>query len=157
MIKGIFEAGAMGCIGFTLFLALMSYGGIASAMRDEAGNFKKERSLKSVVGSIAFLCLLLGFLSVVNINYVSSLPTEPRFVKLWVNALSVFMIIHVYDLVVLDYLVIVKWHPKFLNLPDTDYYRTFRPHVIGFLKGIPLGLIVSLVSSVMVLWINRIA
>ena len=153
MIKNILEIGVAGCVGFTGFLLFMSYSGIASAMRDEDGKFRKKVNFKSAIGAILFLCFILSFLCFANVKYANSLPFAPGFINLWINSLSVFFIIHIYDLLILDYLVIIKWHPKFLNLPDTNYYRSFRPHVIGFLKGIPLGIIASLISSLLMLWI----
>ncbi len=152
MIKNILEIGAAGCVGFTGFLLFMSYSGIASAMRDEEGKFRKGINVKSALGAILFLSFLLGLLCFANVNYANSLSIAPRFINLWINSFSVFFILHIYDLLVLDYLVVIKWHPKFLNLPDTAYYRSFRPHFIGFLKGIPLGIVASLISSLLVLW-----
>lgn len=152
MIKNILEFGALGCVVFTGFLLLVAYSGIASAMRDEEGKFRKELNFKSVLGAIIFLCFLFGLLFFANVKYTNSLPTTPSLINLWINSFSVFFIIHIYDLLVLDYLIIVKWHPKFLNLPNTSYYRSFRPHVIGFLRGIPLGIIASLISSLLLLW-----
>jgi hypothetical protein len=84
-----------------------------------------------------------------NMAYAHSLPTKPSLTHLWFYSFCVFMIIHIFDLIVLDYLIVIKWHPKFLNLPDTDYYKTFKPHLIGFFKGIPLGVIASLISSLL--------
>ena len=152
MIKNILEIGVAGCVGFTSFLLFMSYSGIAATMRDEDGKFRKEINFKSALGAILFLCFLLGLLFFANVKYANSLPTAPGFIHLWINSFSVFFIIHIYDLLVLDYLVVTKWHPKFLNLPDTNYYRSFRPHAIGFLKGIPIGIIASLISSLLILW-----
>lgn len=154
MINNILKFGALGCVVFTGFLLLMVYSGIASAMRDEEGNFRKEKNFKSVLGAIFFMSFLLGLLFFANVSYADSTATTPGLIPLWINSLGVFFVIHIYDLLVLDYLIIVKWHPKFLNLPDTNYYRSFRPHVIGFLKGIPLGIIASLLSSLLYLWIE---
>lgn len=149
MIINIVEIGAAGCVGFTGFLLFISYSGIASVMRDEDGKFRKELNFKSALGAILFLSLLFGLLCFANIRYANSLPTTPEFINLWINSFGVFFILHIYDLLVLDYLIIIKWHPKFLNLPNTNYYRSFQPHVIGFVKGIPFGIIVSLLSSLL--------
>jgi len=152
MIKNILEIGALGCVVFTGFILFMSYSGIASAMRDEEGKFRKKMNFKSVLGAIMFLCFLLGLLFIANVKYTNSMSATPGLINLWINSLGVFFIIHIYDLLVLDYLIVIKWHPNFLNLPNTSYYRSFRPHVIGFLKGIPLGIIASLISSLLLLW-----
>ncbi len=62
-------------------------------------------------------------------------------------AYGIFFIINLYDFVVLDYLVIVRWHPAFLQLPETDYYRTTRPHAEGFARGCVIGVPTSLASA----------
>jgi hypothetical protein len=154
MINNILEVGALGCVVFTGFLVFMAYSGIAAAMRDEEGKLKKEINPKSVIGTILVLGLILGLLFIANLKYADSLPTTPSLINLWINSLGVFFIIHVYDLIILDYLIIVKWHPKFLNLPNTSYYNSLRPHVIGFLKGIPLGIIASLIASLLLIWVK---
>jgi len=154
MLTNILKLGALGCILFTVFLVLMSTSGIAAEMRDENGEFKKKLNFKSVLGAILFLCFLLSLLFFANINYSNLKPSNPSLIDLWINSFGVFFFIHLYDLLVLDYLIVVKWHPKFLNLPDTNYYRSFRPHVIGFLKGIPLGILASLIASLVVIWMR---
>lgn len=153
MIKNILITGGVGCIIFTGFLVFMAYSGIASAMRDENGNFKKDLNFKSILGAILFICFLLGILLVANLNYIQSQISSPTFIELWSNSLGVFFVIHIYDLLVLDYLVVVKWHPWFLNLPDTSYYKTMLPHIKGFFKGIPIGVIASLIASLIALFI----
>jgi vacuolar-type H+-ATPase subunit I/STV1 len=152
MITNILEIGALACVVFTGFILFMAFSGIASAMRDEEGKFRKEKSIKSVLGIGMFLCFLLGLLLFANIRYTNSLPTTPGLIDLWINSFGVFFVLHVYDLLVLDFLIVVTWHPTFLNLPNTPYYRTFRPHLIGFFKGIPLGMIASLLASLLFLW-----
>lgn len=153
MIKNILEIGATGCVVFTGFLLFMAYTGIAAAMRDEEGKFRKGVNFKTILGALLFLCFLLGVLCFANVSYANSPSYQPGFINLWINSFCVFFIIHLYDLVVLDYLVIVRWHPKFLNLPATDYYRSFRPHLIGFFKGIPLGIVASFLVSLLIYWI----
>jgi len=147
MIKTILVIGGVGCFIFTGFLLFMAYSGIAAAMRDEEGNFKKELNFKSILGAIMFVGFLLGILLAANMNYIQSQTASPTFIQLWCNSLGVFFVIHLYDLLVLDYLIIVKWNPRFLNLPNTGYYNTMRPHIKGFFKGIPIGVIASLISS----------
>ena len=151
MIKTILIIGGVGCIIFTVFLLFMAYSGIASAMRDEEGNFKKDLNFKSTLGAIMFVGFLLGILLAANIYYIQSQTSSPTFIQLWCNSLGVFFVIHIYDLLVLDYLVVVKWHPRFLKLPNTSYYKTMRPHIKGFLKGIPIGVIASLIASLIAL------
>ena len=147
MITNILKIGGIGCLVFTCFIIIMSLTGVAGAMRDETGKFRKKVNGKTLTGIMAFISFLFGLLYIGNIYYKSTMTGDPGFIQLWLNSFGIFMVLHLYDLIVLDYLVVVKWHPGFLKLPDTDYYTTFSPHVKGFIRGIPMGLIASLLVS----------
>jgi hypothetical protein len=152
LIYNILKIGGLGCVAFTGFVAFMAYSGIASTMRDSEGQFRRKKSFKSILGGILFLSFLLGLLFAANLFYGHSLIAKPSFLNLWLNSFGVFFVIHLYDLIVLDYLVVVKWHPKFLRLPNTAYYTTFKPHLSGFFKGIPFGIVTSILASLLALW-----
>lgn len=154
LIVNILSIGGIGCLVFTAFILFMAYTGIASEMRDEEGHFTKKRNLKTVLGGILFIFFLIGILYVGNLCLMESAGESPGLLMLWINSFSIFFLIHLYDLVVLDYFVVIKWHPKFLNLPETNYYRSFRPHLNGFLKGIPIGIGASLITSILVMAIH---
>ncbi|NJN41825.1 MAG: hypothetical protein HC811_05945 [Flammeovirgaceae bacterium] len=154
LIVNILTIGGIGCLVFTAFILFMAYSGIASEMRDEEGNFKKNRNLKTVLGGTLFIFFLIGILYVGNLYLMESAEESPGLFQLWINSFGIFFLIHLYDLVILDYFVVIKWHPKFLNLPDTHYYKSFRPHLHGFIKGIPIGVGASFIASVLTLVIN---
>ena len=147
MIISIVKSGIVGIIVFTLLLVLMSKTGLASAVRDNNGKFKKELNWKSILAVLVSLTVMFGLLYVGNMSLANTLSESPGFLKLFLNSFCIFLVIHIYDLVVLDYLIIVKWHPKFLKLPNTDYYTTMKPHYEGFIKGLPFGVIASLIVS----------
>jgi len=147
MVINILTIGGIGSLVFTCFILFMGYSGIAAAMRDEEGKFKKELNWKSLTGGIAFICFLPGLLYLGNISYAKTAIESPGFLEYFLNAFGIFLIVHLYDLIVLDYLIVVKWHPSFLKLPDTDYYNKMAPHLKGFARGIPIGLVASLLVS----------
>ena len=147
LISNVLRCGGVGCLIFTAFIFFISYTGIAAEMRDEEGKFRKRKNFKTFFGATIFLTFLLGILYFGNLNLIKSTEESPGLLVLWINSFGIFFIIHLYDLIVLDYLIIVKWHPKFLKLPDTNYYRTMEPHLHGFVRGIPLGLIASFIVS----------
>lgn len=154
VIENILNIGGVGCLFFTAFVLFMAYTGIASEMRDEEGHFKKKRNFKSILGGTLFIFFLIGLLYVGNLCLMESAEESPGLLLLWINSFGIFFLIHLYDLVVLDYIVVVKWHPKFLNLPETKYYRSFRPHLNGFLKGLPIGIGASLITSILTMAIH---
>ena len=108
LIYNILKIGGLGCVAFTGFAAFMAYSGIASTMRDSEGQFRRKKSFKSILGGILFLSFLLGLLFAANLFYGHSLIAKPSFLNLWLNSFGVFFVIHLYDLIVLDYLVVVK-------------------------------------------------
>jgi hypothetical protein len=125
----------------------MAYSGLASEMRDENGNFKKKLTLKTSIGALLFILFIMGILLLGNLYFIKSSITPPGLLLLWINSFEIFFILHVFDLLIIDYLIIVKWHPKFLKLPDTNYYTSLRPHLTGFVRGIPIGILTSLIIS----------
>ena len=149
IIKNILLYGSIGCVLFTILLIIAGATGLASAVRDEEGKFRKKLTWKSALGFSLFMLFFCGIMYFGNVSLVDKNPEYNQFSILWLNAFGVFFVMHLYDLIVLDYLIIVKWHPKFLNLPNTDYYNTFRPHFEGFLRGIPLGAVVSLIVALL--------
>ena len=78
---------------------------------------------------------------------IEKLGVTPGFEILFLNAFGIYFFLMLFDLIVLDYLIVVKWHPKFLNLPDTDYYTKFKPHLKGFGRGLAIGIIFSAIIS----------
>lgn len=62
-------------------------------------------------------------------------------------AYGIFFVANLWDLLILDYLVLLKLRPRFLELPDTLYYTTFRPHLRGWARGLLFGIVSSLLAA----------
>ena len=124
----------------------MGLTGLAAEARDKEGKFKKL-NWKSALGFGIFITFFLGILIFGNHRFIQLWGENPGFWWLVLNCYGIFMFIHLFDLFILDYLIVVKWHPSFLKMPDTEYYTTFKPHVEGFFRGLPLGLVFSLIAS----------
>ena len=140
---GVLLWGGLGSLLFTGLLFLMRAFGVTDAARDREGRFRRL-SLKSLVGFASVLVLMVGFPALGSVTILE------RAISLWAAwgvAYGIFFVINLYDFVVLDYLIIVRWHPTFLNLPDTDYYNTTRPHAEGFARGTLIGIPATLVSA----------
>jgi hypothetical protein len=72
---------------------------------------------------------------------------------MWAMAYAIFVLVNLYDLIVLDYILVVRHRPSFITgLPDTPYYTTMKPHVQGFVRGLVVGIVLSLVSALLA-WI----
>ncbi len=72
------------------------------------------------------------------------------FLAAFLNAYAIFTFFNLFDLLVLDYLVMIGLQPDFVVLPGTEgmasYHDYFFPF-IGFLKGLGIGLIPSLLIA----------
>ena len=151
VLENIIYCGAVASGVFFLLILLISRTGVFEEVRDEAGHFRKDISLKGKLGFAVFFSIILGMLWWSN-YLLAETVVNPGFLTLWLNAFGTFFIVHLFDLIVLDWLIVVWWHPKFLNMPDTDYYTKFKPHWDGFLRGIPFGIVISgLVSMIFLL------
>jgi hypothetical protein len=136
--------GSLGSLLFTANLLLMKAWGVTDAARDSEGKFKRL-SVKSFIGFSSMLVLMVGFPA---LGATATLGGDTlSFWSAWGVAYGIYFIVNLYDFVVLDYLVIVRWHPAFLRLPDTDYYTTTRPHAEGFARGTVIGLPATLASA----------
>lgn len=136
--------GSLGSLLFTANLLLMRAWGVIDAARDSEGKFKRL-SVKSFIGFSSMLVLMVGFPALGALAILSG--DILSFWSAWGVAYGIYFIVNLYDFVVLDYLVIVRWHPAFLRLPDTDYYTTARPHAEGFARGTVIGLPATLASA----------
>lgn len=140
----------IGLIGSLIFLAIITFvglSGIANATRDKEGNFRKKINAKSLFGFGLFISFVILLLHLGNKNLIDQLQYVPNFNILFLNSFGIYFFLMLFDLIILDYLIVVKWHPKFLNLPDTDYYTKFKPHLKGMGRGMALGVIFSAVVS----------
>lgn len=147
LINNILTVGGIACLFFTVLLLIAAGTGIFDAVRDEEGKFKRPFSWKALLGLVLFLGGISSLLFWGNIRLINHSKEAINLMSLWLNAFGIFMIMHLFDLIIIDYLVVVKWHPKFLNLPDTLYYNSMRPHLEGFLRGIPFGMVVCFIVS----------
>ena len=146
IFQNALEYGMLGSLCFFVVLVVVSRTKIFEAVRDEEGNFRKGMSLKGLFGMGMMLALFVSIFWFSSVELAEKY-IEPSFLVIWLNAFIVFFIIHLFDLIVIDWLLIIVWHPKFLNLPDTDYYTKLKPHIEGFFRGIPLGVTLTLVVS----------
>ena len=123
--------------------------GIENSLRDEDGNLEAGRSPTGLLLSVLVFSLLIG-VPVVAIWLAESAGHSFSFLGMWAMAYAIFFLVNLYDLVVLDYILVVRHRPKFITgLPDTPYYTTMKPHVQGFARGLIIGVLLSLISALL--------
>lgn len=115
----------------------------ALPMSDSA---KKQR----VVVTIPFIALLLGFPTCSNLKLKRQNHGHLSLKNAFINAYAVFAFSNLFDLLVLDYLVMLRMRPRFAILPGTqeaDYSNDYFFHFVGFLKGMGYGMLPSLIIA----------
>ena len=106
----------------------------------------QEKRLSLLVG-IPFLLLLFAvpFFSTVNLDRQGA-----TFFQLFINAFGVAFIFNLVDLLLLDWLIFCTVTPKFLIIPGTDGFKSykdygfhFRASLIGTFISIAAGLVIA--------------
>ena len=145
----IFGAAGVLAILVTGMLLVQYALGIENSLRDEEGNLEAGRSPAGLLLSVLVFSLLIG-VPVVAISLAESAGHSFSFFGMWAMAYAIFFLVNLYDLIVLDYILVVRHRPSFITgLPDTPYYTTMKPHVQGFARGLIIGVVLSLISALL--------
>lgn len=139
----------IGSLAFSAFVVLAFRTGIVFTARNEDGLLKKNVPLRGYLVMVVFLLSIVGFFVLANYLGLAGRGFQLSLVALFVLNLALFLILFLYDTIVIDGLVIGYWRPDFLNLPDAMGKESMRTHM---LKSIPVGfmfgLVISAISSV---------
>ena len=84
--------------------------------------------------------------------------SESLFLPVFLNTYLVFEVANLFDLFVLDYLLLIVMRPGFLFIPEAagmEQYNTFAFHFAGFLKGLVIGVVLSLIVAVVTVALTR--
>ena len=99
---------------------------------------KKQR----LIVAVPFLVSMLGLPSYSNLKLKHENHGRLSFKNGFINAYAVYVLFGLFDLLVIDYLVLMRIRPRFAVLPgtdDLDYANDFVYHINGFLKGLGLA------------------
>jgi uncharacterized membrane protein AbrB (regulator of aidB expression) len=100
--------------------------------------------------AVPVLLVMVGALAAA----VWSLPSTgltPTFGTVFICAFLVAFVFNVFDLLVIDWLLVVAWHPAWFIPPGTEgdaANRDIRFHFKGFLKGLGFSLAAGLMTAV---------
>lgn len=109
---------------------------------------KPEKQQQAVLGVFFIGATLVG-LFYSNWQLVGR-SGEVAFLPLFLNTYFVFVFCNLWDLLVLDYFVLIVLKPKALFVDGIEqyaHYNNFTYHFRGFLKGLIIGLVLSLIVS----------
>ena len=132
---------AIGCAIFSAFVVVVFRTGVVFTSRKEDGTLKKRIPFS---GYLTMLTLLLGIVGLqVLANYfgLARKALEVSFFSLFLLNFGHYLILFIFDTVVIDGLVLSVWRPRFLQLPDAIGWESMKRHI---LLSIPIGTVVGI-------------
>ncbi len=122
---------------FSLFVIFVFRSGAVYASRRMDGTLKEEIPLRGYLAMAAFLLAILGFF--VLSNYFGFVMSSLRlnFGSIYLLNLALYLILFLFDTVVIDGLVLARWRPGFLRLSNEIGRDSMKEHIR---KSIPIGL-----------------
>jgi hypothetical protein len=129
-------------------------------IQEKAGPMSEKAKRQRRFVAFPLLLLVFGMPIYSNLKLKKQNQGNLSFLAAFLNAYAVSAFFNLFDLLVLDYLVMIGLQPDFVVLPGTEgmasYHDYFFPF-IGFLKGLGIGLISSLLIAFFTShkWIRR--
>ena len=103
-----------------------------------------------MANSLLLLGCIIGIQVASNYLGLGSRRAEVSFIGLALLNYALYIVLVIYDTLVIDYLVIVKWRPQFLMIPDAMNAQSMRKHIIA---SIPIAPAIGLVLTALSTWI----
>lgn len=97
-----------------------------------------QEKRESLVWGIPFLAMLVGVPATSCVLLARSAAGSGSFVSLFANAFAILLLFNLFDLVVIDWLIVCGLTPRFLVVPGTEGsagYKDYRHHFRAFLIG----------------------
>ena len=144
----------IGAVAFSLVVVYLFRSGGVYDSRNEEGHLKKEMPLKGLLTMLAFLVLIIAFITLTNYLSLVRVGSTLKFWSLFGLDLVLIMILIVYDTLVIDWWVIGHWRPGFLQLPDEMDKEQMKEHIRRSFFVAPLfGLLLAALSAGVTVWL----
>jgi hypothetical protein len=133
--------GIIGSVIFSFFVIFVFRTRIVYTARKEDGSLKEKIPI-------------VGFLVLANSLGLFRKGIQLSFGALYTLNLTLYLILFLFDTIVIDGFVLGYWRPTFLQLPESMGWTSMKEHM---LKSIPVGtffgLIIALVSTIISIYL----
>ncbi len=119
-------------------------------IQERAGPMSQRAKRQRRFVAFPLLLLVFGMPIYSNLKLKRQNRGNLSFFPAFLNAYAVSAFFNLFDLLVLDYLVVIGLQPEFVVLPGTEgmvSYHDYYFHFVGFLKGLGIGLVPSLLIA----------
>jgi hypothetical protein len=138
----------IGAAAFSLVVVFLFHSGIVFSARSEEGHLKKKMPLKGLLAMLGFLLLIVAFLCTANYFGLNQKGFQLDFWPLFLLNFGLILILEIYDTLVIDWWVIGRWRPAFLNLPEAMDKAEMAAHIRKSFIVAPLfGLLLALAAT----------
>ena len=136
-----------GSVVFSIWVWILFRTGLVWSARTKEGHLKKQIPLSGVAAMGSVLFLMVGLQLLANYYGLKTQGIGPDFAHLFLLNYALYYILFLYDTLVIDILVLVIWHPRFLRLPDTEAFTSARYHLRTIPAGTILGVLMTSIST----------
>lgn len=134
----------IGCIAFSLYVIVAFRTGIVFTARKQDGMLKEHIPLSGYFNMLLILAIIVGFQVMANTLGLDRRGYAIDFLPLLLLNFGHYLILFLFDTVVIDALVLGMWRPQFLHLPEAMGRASMKEHI---LKSIPVGIASGVVLS----------
>ena len=106
--------GIIGAVLFSFFIIFVFRSGVVYNTRNEDGLLKEKIPLRGYLTSGLFVLSIVGFLVLANYFGLVRQNLQPSFAALYMLNLLLYLILFLFDTIVIDGLVLGYWRPTFL-------------------------------------------
>jgi hypothetical protein len=135
---------AVGCIAFSLYVIVVFRTGIFFTARKEDGTLKERIPLSGYFNMLLILVIIVGFQVIANTVGIDRRGYAIGLLPLFLLNYGHYLVLFLFDTVVIDGLVLGVWRPQFLRLPEAMRGATMKEHI---LKSIPVGIAAGIVLT----------
>jgi hypothetical protein len=138
----------IGATLFSLFVIFVFRSGVVYASRKDDGTLKEKIPLRGYMVIISFLLIIIGFLVLANTLSLARHSARLGIGPLFLLNLALYLILFVFDTLVIDGFVLSYWRPGFLRLADELGRESMREHINrSILVGLSFGVIIAGLST----------
>jgi len=108
---------------------------------------------QSLLWGLPFLAVLLGGPLVSNLILNQQRGGSASLVTLFINGFGVALFFNVVDLLIVDWLVLCRFTPRFLVIPGTEGmagYKDYGHHFRGFVIGVGVSALLGVLTAAVV-------
>ena len=139
--------GIIGCLLFSAIVILFFLTGVIYAAVEKPDPKTKQ---KGYVGSFVIIIGIISIQIVSTLTSLGNLKINDEYLAIYIINYLLYILLFLYDTIIIDVLILVKWHPDFLHLPDEEVFTSTSYHLKTLIPGSIIGLALTGISTFLI-------